>query len=74
MLGDKGKPLSGDNGTRTDKHNPNIEQGRMEHVHTNVHAYEQDRSVYYTHSKRQMNDPSEEKTKDFFVQSAHSFW
>ena len=66
LLGDKGKPPSGDNGTRTDEHGPKIRQGRMAHLQTNVYAYEQDRSAYYTHSKRQMNDPSEEKTKDCF--------
>ena len=29
LLGDKGKPLSGDKGTRMDKHGPKILQGIM---------------------------------------------
>ena len=32
MLVDKGKPLSGDKGTRKDNHCPKIRQGRMERV------------------------------------------
>ena len=32
LLVDKGKPLSGDKGTRTDKHGPKIRQGRMARV------------------------------------------
>ena len=34
LLVDKGKPLSGDKGTRTDKQGPKIRQGKC-------HAYEQ---------------------------------
>ena len=64
MLGDKGKPLSGDKGTRTDKHGPKIRQGRMARIRTNIYTYERDISAYCTRSKRKMNDPSEEKTKD----------
>ena len=52
LLGDKGKPLSGDKDTRTDKHSPKIRQGRMARIRTNVYAYEKDRSAYCTHSKR----------------------
>ena len=51
LLVDKGKPLSGDKGTRTDKH---------------VCAYKQDRSAYCTRSERYMNDPLEEKTEGSF--------
>ena len=40
MLVDKGKPLSGDKGTCTDEHGPNIRQGRMARVLTKVYAYE----------------------------------
>ena len=29
LLGDKGKPLSGDKGTRTDDHGPKTRQGKM---------------------------------------------
>ena len=36
-------------------------------VQTKVYAYERDRSVYCMRSKRQMNDPSEEKTKYCFL-------
>ena len=32
LLVDKGKPLSGDKGMRTDKHGPRIRQGRMARV------------------------------------------
>ena len=32
LLVDKGKPLSGDKGTRTDENGPKIQQGRMAHV------------------------------------------
>ena len=39
LLGDKGKPLSGDKGTRTDKHGPKTRQGRMAHIQTIVYAY-----------------------------------
>ena len=52
LLGDKGKPLSGDKGTRTDEHSLNIRQGRMARVQTNVYMYEQDRSAHCTRSKR----------------------
>ena len=31
LLGDKGKPLSGDKGRRTDKHGPKIRQGIKAH-------------------------------------------
>ena len=39
LLGDKGKPLSGDNGTHTDEHGPKTRQGRMSSVWTNVYTY-----------------------------------
>ena len=52
LLVDKGKPLSGDKGTRTDKNSPKIRQGRMTGVWTNICAYEQDRSAYCACSKR----------------------
>ena len=52
LLGEKGKPLSGDKGTRTEKHGPNIQQGRMARVQTNVYAYKRDISTYCTRSKR----------------------
>ena len=39
LLGDKGKPLSGDKGTRTDEHGPKTWQGRMARVRTNVYVY-----------------------------------
>ena len=32
LLVDKGKPLSGDKGMRTDEHGPKIRQGRMARV------------------------------------------
>ena len=32
LLVDNGKPLSGDKGTHTNEHGPNIRQGRMERV------------------------------------------
>ena len=41
-------------------------QGIMACVRTNVYAYGQYRSVYCTRSKRQMNDTSEEKTRECF--------
>ena len=39
MLGDKGKHLSGDKGTRTDKHGPKKQKGKMAQVRTKVYAY-----------------------------------
>ena len=39
MLGDKGKPLSGDKDTRTDNNSQNTQQKGMTHVRTNVYAY-----------------------------------
>ena len=39
LLGDKGKPLSEDKGTRTDEHGLKTQQGRMERVQKNVYAY-----------------------------------
>ena len=52
MLGDNGKPLSGDKGTRTENHGPKIQQGIMARVRMNIYAYELDRSAYCTRSKR----------------------
>ena len=52
LFGDKGEPLSWDKGTRTDEHSTKIRQGRMARVQTNIYAYERDRSVYCTRSKR----------------------
>ena len=45
LLGDKGEPLSGDKGTRTDKHDTKIQQGRMARVWTDVYAYTFGRSA-----------------------------
>ena len=39
LLGDKGKPLSGDKGTRTDEHGTKTRQGRMACVQMNVYSY-----------------------------------
>ena len=39
LLGDKGKPLSGDKVTRTDEHGLKTLQGRMACVRTNVYVY-----------------------------------
>ena len=39
MLGDKGKPLSGDKGMRTDGHGPKTWQGRMSRVQTSLYGY-----------------------------------
>ena len=52
LLGDKGKPLSGDKGTRKEEHSPKIRHGRMAYVQKKVYAYERDRSAYCTRSKR----------------------
>ena len=43
---DKGKPLSGDKGTRMDEHGPKIQQGRMARVWTKVFAYRFGRSEF----------------------------
>ena len=47
MLGDNGKPLSGDKGTRTKEHGPKARQGRMSRIRTNVYAYELNWSYAY---------------------------
>ena len=39
LLGDKGKPLSGDKGTHTDEHGPKIQKGRMARIQTTIYAY-----------------------------------
>ena len=46
MLVDKGKPLSGDKGTRTDENGPKIRQGIMASVLTNIYAYKFGRSSF----------------------------
>ena len=47
MLVDKGKTLSGDKSTRTDEHGPNIRQGRMARVWTNIYAYKFGRCAFW---------------------------
>ena len=39
LLVDKGKPLSGDKGTRTEEHGPKTQQGRIACVRMNVYTY-----------------------------------
>ena len=51
LLGDKGKPLSRDKVTRMDDHGPNIQQGRISRIRTDIYAYKLDKSAYCTRSK-----------------------
>ena len=46
MLVNKGKPLSGDKGTRKDEHGPKIRHGRMARVLTKVYAHKFGRSKF----------------------------
>ena len=46
MLVNNVKPLSGDKGTRKDKHGPKIRQGRMARILTNVYAQKFGRSTF----------------------------
>ena len=64
LLEYKVKPLSGDKGTRTDDHNPKIQQGRMARVWTNAYLLRIFYNCIWMRSKRYMNHPSEERIKD----------
>ena len=74
LLGDKGKPLSGDRGTRIDEHSPKIRQGRMARVGTNVCTYIFGRSAFGRAVSGKWMILRKRRPRFVYVPSAHSFW
>ena len=74
LLVDKGKPLSGDKGTRTDEHGPKIQQGRMARVLTNIYAYGFGRSEFGHAVSGKRMILWKRRPKFVCVPLAHYFW
>ena len=73
LLVDKGKPLSGDKGIRTDEHVPKIWQGRMARVWMNVYAYKFGRSEFGRAVNGKWMILPKRRPRFACVLSAHSF-
>ena len=73
LLVDKGKPLSGDKGTRTDENGPKIRQGIMASVWTNIYAYEFGRSVFVRSVSSKWMILRKRRTRFVCLPSSHSF-